>query len=456
MYDRLSKLIIATLFCCLSVSGYGQDLACSDAVSVAGPVIEVTAITGDDTANIQCALDEAAELGYREVLLTSAQYEIGAISVDRFIGDFKGKSSDITELAARNQGVSCNQSDANAVLKFRGGSPSVKNMAIIVDRPCQETGAVSVITFSGESDNCDKRTVFGTVDRVVITGTGLSSADTVTAITADTSPECDFSNQQINGSLIVNRVTFSDLDFGVISSLGNSSPVDITFNTFSRIGLPITVVDARQATKIFRNTFNYNDVNGYSNGLGTTAVFVANTALSPIRNSTLIQDNTFNDFGANDAAFGVLSGQSGQEVAHSFSVIDNRFFGSGFPADATGIAVLDTTGGIVANNRFKDGDLWIYLGLGDLQREVTGWAIVGNDFSRSKAAPDIRLDFGTSGNVVGAGQNLGVVDDTTGLNDILLDSVMAQSMRPRNLGSQPNPAARQTVDLLITAFDLGK
>jgi len=456
MRTNLTKLLVAVLFCGLSISGYSQELACSDAVSLSGPVIEVAAVSGDDTANIQCALEQAAELGYREILLTSAQYEIVAVAADKFTGDFTGKSSDLTQLVVQNQSVGCNANDTNAVLAFRGGSAAVKNMTITVDQPCQEIGAVSVITFSGESGNCDRRTVFGAVDRVVITGKGLSSNDTISAVTADTSPACDFTTQQINGSLIVNRVTFSDLDFGVISSLGNSSPVDITFNTFSRIGLPITVVDARQATKIFRNTFNYNDVNGYSNGLGTTAVFVANTALSPIRNSTLIQDNTFNDFGANDAAFGVLSGQSGQEVAHSFSVIDNRFFGSGFPADATGIAVLDTTGGIVANNRFKDGDLWIYLGLGDLQREVTGWAIVGNDFSGSKAAPDIRLDFGTSGNVVGAGQNLGVVDDTTGLNDILLDSVMAQSMRPRNLGSQPNPAVRQTVDLLITAFDLGK
>ena len=47
--------------------------------------IEVEAdASGDDTENIQCALDAATDGGYRDVLLTSPDYSIGAIAATGF------------------------------------------------------------------------------------------------------------------------------------------------------------------------------------------------------------------------------------------------------------------------------------------------------------------------------------------------------------------------------------
>ena len=45
-----------------------QDLGCSSHVSLNGGTIEVEAdASGDDTENIQCALDAATDGGYRDV-----------------------------------------------------------------------------------------------------------------------------------------------------------------------------------------------------------------------------------------------------------------------------------------------------------------------------------------------------------------------------------------------------
>ena len=67
-----------------------QDLGCSSHVSLNGGTIEVEAdASGDDTENIQCALDAATDGGYRDVLLTSPEYSIGAIAATGFVGDLR-------------------------------------------------------------------------------------------------------------------------------------------------------------------------------------------------------------------------------------------------------------------------------------------------------------------------------------------------------------------------------
>ena len=53
-----------------------QDLGCSSHVSLNGGTIEVEAdASGDDTENIQCALDAATDGGYRDVLLTLSRVQ---------------------------------------------------------------------------------------------------------------------------------------------------------------------------------------------------------------------------------------------------------------------------------------------------------------------------------------------------------------------------------------------
>ncbi|MDG2135876.1 MAG: hypothetical protein P8J81_06345, partial [Luminiphilus sp.] len=72
----MSKLGVQHVFAVIALASMhltqAQDLGCSSAVSLDGGTIEVEAdASGDDTENIQCALDAAIDGGYRDVFLTS-------------------------------------------------------------------------------------------------------------------------------------------------------------------------------------------------------------------------------------------------------------------------------------------------------------------------------------------------------------------------------------------------
>ena len=50
-------------------------------VTLDGGTLEVASDnSGDDTKNLQCALDFASEAGFRDIFLTSKTYNIGAVS----------------------------------------------------------------------------------------------------------------------------------------------------------------------------------------------------------------------------------------------------------------------------------------------------------------------------------------------------------------------------------------
>ena len=74
-----------------------------------------------------------------------------------------------------------------------------------------------MIAFYSNAANCSARTVFGNVDRVVITGTGTQGSDTIVGVTADVAPGCDSSDQKVLGTLKVNRSELLDLEFGVVN-----------------------------------------------------------------------------------------------------------------------------------------------------------------------------------------------------------------------------------------------
>ena len=84
------------LFVCLTAIAEianAQDLSCSSAVTLDGGTLEVTSDnSGDDTENLQCALDFAIEAGFRDIFLTSKTYDIGAVSARGFRGDLRGRS----------------------------------------------------------------------------------------------------------------------------------------------------------------------------------------------------------------------------------------------------------------------------------------------------------------------------------------------------------------------------
>ena len=431
---QLTFRLIAALAMITGVqSALAQDLGCSSLVSLNGGTIEVESVesegSSDDTENVQCALDAATEGGYRDVFLTSPQYTIGAIAVTGFVGDLRGRSKAGTHVTIEDSSLSCDGA-IGVALEFRVGTASVRNMTLHVDSPCGDGGSASVIAYYSDPNKCSNRTTFGNVDRVVINGQGTSGLDAVTGVTMQAAPGCTAANERILGTLKVNRSEMTQLDFGVISSVAGGGQVDVNYNTFDMVGLPLTILDAAQSTTVLSNTFNFNDVPGYpaGTGLGTTAVFIASTSDSPASNSTTIKSNKFKDAGASSAGYGILAGQQGSSIAHTMLVSANTFTGNSSSTDGAGLAAIDTNGGLVSGNRFSGkAGTWIDLRSGTkadgyVGGNVSGWAIVANDFGASQATTDVLLGTRTSGIIVGKDQDLPKVDDQTGNNDVLESS----------------------------------
>jgi len=144
MVNFAFRYILALLFLTSASFIQAQDLGCSSAVSLNGGTIEVEAdASGDDTENIQCALDAATDGGYRDVFLTSADYSIGAIAVTGFIGDLRGRSKANTTVTIQDSSLTCDGA-VGVALEFRVGTASVRNMTLSVDSPCGDGGSASV------------------------------------------------------------------------------------------------------------------------------------------------------------------------------------------------------------------------------------------------------------------------------------------------------------------------
>jgi len=430
MVNFAFRYILALLFLTSASFIQAQDLGCSSAVSLNGGTIVVEAdASGDDTENIQCALDAATDGGYRDVFLTSADYSIGAIAVTGFIGDLRGRSKANTTVTIQDSSLTCDGA-VGVALEFRVGTASVRNMTLSVDSPCGDGGSASVIAYYSDPDECSKRTTFGNVDRVVISGMGTSGLDAVTGVLMEAAPGCTADNERILGTLKVNRSDMADLDFGVISSVAGGGQVDVNYNNFEGVGLPLTIIDASQSTTVLSNTFNFNDVPGYpaGSGLGTTAVFIASTSDSPSSNSTTLKSNKFQDAGASSAGYGILTGQQGSSITHTMLVSANTFIGNSASTEGAGLAAIDTKDGLVSGNTFRGkAGTWVDLRSGSpadgyVGGSVTGWAIVANGFSGSQATTDVLLGTRTSGIVVGKSQDLPIVEDQTGNNDVLESS----------------------------------
>ena len=427
----------------------GQDLSCSSAVTLNGGTLEVASDTsGDDTENLQCALDAAVEDGFRDIFLTSNTYNIGSVSARGFQGDLRGRSKGATLVSIQNGALNCSEAIGTAI-EFQVGNASVRNMTISVDSPCSDGNAASVIAFYSNAAECTARTVFGNVDRVVISGSGTQGSDTIIGITADVAPGCDSSDQRVLGTLKVNRSELRDLEFGVRTSIGGGGQVDINYNSMDRIGLPIGILNANQSTSILANKITFNDIDSYeaSSGLGTTAIYVGSTAASPDNNTTTIKNNTLTDGGLSAGGVAILVGQTEKGITHKMGVTGNTFQGVSTNTAGGGLVAIDTKDGVVIGNRFLSAaGTWIDISSGDTSqgyvgRDISGWALVANEFSGSTANTDILLGERTSGVIVGRSQGSPKVDDLTGANDVL------ESYTARNTASaQRQGSLRQTAE----------
>ncbi|MGD2008237.1 MAG: hypothetical protein PVJ95_08200 [Cellvibrionales bacterium] len=303
-----------------------QDVGCGPSVTVDGSGLEVASEAGNDTENLQCALDAAADQGFTSVLLTDASYSVGAIDVTGFSGSLTGASKSATTLNVEAGSVDCGVPDASA-LAFYVGAPTINKMTISAGELCGGTGEqASVIGFYSNAASCDSRTAFGNVDRVVIQGPGSDATDLINGVVMTNSGQCD---SKVLGTLKVNRSEIDGLAFGVISSIGGAGQVDVNFNTFTNMGTSIVMANANQGSSIAGNTVAFNDAADYAAtaGLGSVGVLIGGDANSPSSNLSSLKNNKFTNGGATESGVGILIGQVDSKIDHSVWVNGNRFTG---------------------------------------------------------------------------------------------------------------------------------
>ena len=342
----LVSLLVASLGL-ISLPTHAQ-VDCASAVSVSGSTISVASDPGFDTENLQCAFDAAVSENLSSVELTDSEYAIGALEIKDFAGTFTGRSIANTSVSIADGAIDCTQADP-AVLKFVGGNAAVKSMTITAGDICGGTGeSATIIGFYSDAANCSARTLFAQVDRVSMSGPGAAGSDILYGVALTNASAC---SDKVLGTIKVNRATLSDMAYGVATSLGGRGQADINFNTFSGVGLPVAIVNANQSTTLLQNTFAFNDTTDYLGitGFGNTAVFIGSDENAPSQNSTFLSTNTFNNGGAMDSSYAVLTGQSGKAVSHRLIVGGNIFNGtdvepgegnpdSGLPADPIAFA----------------------------------------------------------------------------------------------------------------------
>lgn len=407
-YLRGRIKLFLILLCAVFFNHSVKALDCSRFVQLNGGTIEVEAdASGGDTDNLQCAIDEAVKSGYGDILLVSNEYFIDRLAAKRFVGTIRGVSKSKTRLSLNDFSLSCDQ-DMGTGIEFVNGNAALRNMTVEVDSPCANSGTATVVGFYSDSQKCSSRTTFGNLDRVNIVGAGTSGSDYVTGVTMEAASGCSAPNERILGTLKVNRSEMSQLDFGILTSVAGGGQVDINYNSFSEVGLPITILNAQQSTTILANTINYNDVSTYesSTGLGLTGVYIVSNADSPSANATAIKNNKFIDAGASVNGTAISVGQLEKQVAHKLFVSANTFTGNEKSYAGAGLLAIDTRDGVVSSNLFVSASgAWIALTQGKrdegfVQGDVTGWAIVANNFTSSSADADVDLGTGTSGAVV--------------------------------------------------------
>jgi len=207
----------------------GQSVGCNDNFVLAGEgefVINVSPNGVDDTQNLQCALDSAADTGMPVVRLSSAVYRISNVLATGFAGTLEGTSKAGTTLEILDGSIDCAAMEVagrnSAAIKFVGGEPRIRRLTIMAGSPCMTGTLQSVLHFTGDSSlaaSCANDVIFGSVDRVDMFGPGVSGpTNTAVAVSAE-GKELGGCKQSLLGTFKLNRSVVSGFASGLITAM---------------------------------------------------------------------------------------------------------------------------------------------------------------------------------------------------------------------------------------------
>jgi hypothetical protein len=380
-------LVILSLAQFMPSTAAAQNINCNSSfVQLNAGNLLVLPNGSNDTANIQCALDEANRLGLPAVRLQNQTYWIGYLEVENFEGTFQGTKRDQSIVNVIDGSIDCAQmmtdGKSPSVIKFINGIAKVAKMSIYADTPCQGgafSNAYYVIHFTGRDafSGCDQDTGHGVVDRVDMYGSepNDNSSHRAVGAFAEGLYHGTCRRQQL-GTIKVNRGTIQGFDIATVLGLRASAQVDVNFNTFSQNLRDVLVFNASQLLTVQANTFN-SQSRSSSSYYGIITVTADNSA--PETNKIAVQRNNFklrNNPGGSKSV-GVWAYQDNYMALLDVALNNNTFDMSGDDTEA-GIFEDINGGRITGNLLFGNGKRGLFLT--GQERTLAAWSVVNNDF----------------------------------------------------------------------------
>lgn len=403
-----------------------------DFVSVKNQAVEVLPTGTDDTANLQCAFDQAIREGFATVQLRPAEYSISHIRADSFEGAFQGRSRTTTTVNILDGSFDCSPEsmDTPAAFEFVGGSPVMRYIRVVANQPCKQVqteSLPSLISFPVRrtENGYEQTTVRATLDRVDLESAGpyFDLGHTRTAVSAG----CATCPSPLLGTLTVNRSSINGFAVGVETSMRGGARVDIRLNKFENVATGVQVVDAFQDTSIGYNTFDlqfplfgdFGDlVIDYFSADSAVVTLYSGQFTPPPGNRVLIYNNTMNLNGGR----AYLS----EFFTENIWQLDLRLTGNTLNVDdftAIAIDVSEVDGGVISNNTFQgEADYAALVINPSSARNVFDWTIVNNDFREFESNEgDIILESNVLRSFVG--RNLGASIVNRGSSNAIYDEL---------------------------------
>ncbi|MBE9548650.1 MAG: endonuclease, partial [Proteobacteria bacterium] len=212
----------------------------SNFVNLVEQTIIVTPTGDDDTANIQCALNTAADDGYPTVKMTADTYYIGGIIVENFTGTLEGTKKTSTIISVLDNSINCtamqSAGQTSAVIKFIRGEPRIRFMTISASQPCLSNLRIqNLLHFTGTSANdnsCSNDVIFGAVDRMSIDGMDVNFGPLQAISVMAEGNALGGCKDTLLGTFKLNRSEIFNTLTGIATSLKAGAQVDINFNQF--------------------------------------------------------------------------------------------------------------------------------------------------------------------------------------------------------------------------------
>ena len=409
----------------------------------AGTTIVVDASGADDTANVQCALDEATSLSIPTVRLAAGEFSIGSLQTLDFSGTLQGTTragTIIRPTAGANCGAQQGLSQKTAWAKFIGGAVQLRTLSI----DTRDTGGLcsngatteNLVQFTGraEGQDCASDVIQSGVDRVDFLDDYADNRSYTSAVTAEPEQAPGGCFDTLLGTFKVNRSSFTGMLQGVYTTMAGSAQVDINFNFFELLGAAVWVRNGNQSTTVLRNEFILRetaDLFGPGTFYRGNAMILSFNNPAPVNETRLGFENNSVLMGpyAGTAPSTALSVSSPMGAVNiNLSVRNNRFefdpaqMEVGSPNSRRVAELVGVNDASIAGNRLigNGGGFFMFTsnGFGG-----SGNAFTGNSFNQLSGSSisqwGIYFDAAAGGNTVGPGQSAPVWDNGPEGNNFL-------------------------------------